>query len=90
MKYVCIKELILSKITQNGYSYKFNLNDKIKKIKIINEEGYRDKRINFFFDSNQPNIPGECSFYMPARKFNKHFKSEANLRQDRINEILNG
>lgn len=84
MKYICIKEFnhLPSKVS---FKFKFMLNDKISDVKITNMEGARDKRVSFLFEKNHSYI---CNFYMPARKFFKHFKSEGKLREDRINEIF--
>ena len=74
MKYVCIKEFILGSIAI------FRIGCKIDNVEIICEEGFRDSKITF-------DING-LSFYLPRRKFLKHFISESKLREDRINKIM--
>ena len=97
MKYVCIKGFIYDKIDMFSSSgshvfHKFIVGEKVEIYDNVynayTSQKFRDEKIDFHFTKN--GLVYHPSMYLPGRKFNKHFKSEGKLREDRINEILNG
>ena len=95
MKYVCIKDFIYDKINMFSSSgshinHKFIIGDKAEIYDNVynayTSQKFRDEKIDFYIRKNGLFL----YMYLPGRKFNKHFKSEGKLREDRINEILNG
>lgn len=88
MKYVCIKEFVYDKW---DFRKEFLIGDEISEPEITKDKGYRDILVMFKYPA-----PASLFYYkrivyiyMPGRKFYKHFRSLAELRQDKINEILN-